>query len=325
MSLKNRLTEKSGNIVDTINNIDRKNPSTTTSSKTGPGQMLAFSKEMEESNNKINLLEKQLEEFKESSPAKLIEPSKISRSIWANRSEQSFTDKEFQILKESIDASGGNVQPIKVRKIAGNEEKFELIFGHRRHQACLELGIRVLALVAENMEDQQLFLEMDQENRARKDLSPWEQGKMYQRALDEKLWPSQNKLAKALSLSQGNVSSALQISQIPKEIMAVFSNPNDLTFRWVREILKAIKRDSDGVLDRAQSIKNRGYIKPSKAFQILISEEATFIEWNEKIDEVRLVRRKGNLSISCGKIKLNSQQEQELKKMIENCLRQFSN
>ena len=45
--------------------------------------------------------------------------------------------------------------------------------------------------------DHELFSAMDRENRERADLSPYEQGTMYRRAVDEKLYPSNRRLAEA--------------------------------------------------------------------------------------------------------------------------------
>ncbi|MBK9363084.1 MAG: hypothetical protein IPM99_19260 [Rubrivivax sp.] len=80
-----------------------------------------------------------------------------------------------------------------------------MVFGHRRHRACLELGLPVQAMVVD-MYDQQLFEAMERENRARKNLSAWEQGTMYRRALDEGLYPSQRRLAESLGVDISLVS-----------------------------------------------------------------------------------------------------------------------
>src|SRR5439155_17408723 len=131
---------------------------------------------------------------------------------WANRHEASFKTAEFEQLKAEIAQSGGNVQPIKVRPVAvlnGStppaEGRFELVFGHRRHRACLDLGIPVLAAI-EDASDVSLFEQMERENRGRKNLSAWEQGTMYRKALDEGLYPSLRRLSESLGVDVSLVS-----------------------------------------------------------------------------------------------------------------------
>ena len=110
-----------------------------------------------------------------------LDPRSIRRSHWANRIEAEFSTPEFALLKDEIASAGGNVQPIKVRRIAGEGLVFdgqtpiyEIAFGHRRHRACLELGLAVQAVVVDRMDDRTLFEAMDRENRGRKNLSAWE-------------------------------------------------------------------------------------------------------------------------------------------------------
>ncbi len=105
--------------------------------------------------------------------------------------EASFLTAEFQEFKAEIAAAGDNVQPIKVRPVPvlngstlPTGATYELIFGHRRHRACMDLGIAVLAAV-EEASDVSLFEQMERENRGRKNLSAWEQGTMYRKALDD--------------------------------------------------------------------------------------------------------------------------------------------
>jgi ParB family chromosome partitioning protein len=94
------------------------------------------------------------------------------------------------------------LQAIKVRPLKpGGEFKYEVVFGHRRHRACLELGLPVLAVV-DNLGGVELFVQMDRENRSRKNLSAWEQGMMYLRALENGLFPSNRQLAEKVGVDR---------------------------------------------------------------------------------------------------------------------------
>lgn len=199
-------------------------------------------------------LKQRLAEFEDAKVIEFLDPTRIRPSRFANRHELSFAGVEFQRLKEEIASAGRNVQPIKVRRVAERKgADFEIVFGHRRHRACLELGLRVAAVV-EDLSDQELFAEMDRENRQREDLSAWEQGVMYKRALDEKLFPSVRKLAEQLGVSHGAVAMAVQLASLPVEIVQAFASPLEIQFRWATPLTQAVERDAAGVARRAREI-----------------------------------------------------------------------
>jgi ParB family chromosome partitioning protein len=202
-----------------------------------------------------------------------LDPKVIRASQWANRSEKSFETADFAELKAEIANAGGNVQPIKVRPIqpADGPFAFELVFGHRRHRACLELGLPVLAVI-ESLGEQELFVEMDRENRARKALSPWEQGKMYQRALDEGLFPSNRKLAEQVGADLAQVGKAIALASLPAGVVDAFASPLDLQFRWSKLLNDAFRADPEGILERATKAKELGPDRSPKAvLEILLA------------------------------------------------------
>lgn len=200
-------------------------------------------------------LAQQLEQWDGAKAARLLDPNHIRPSRWANRHDLSFSTPAFQALKAEIAEAGSNVQPIKVRPLGEVDgvAQYELVYGHRRHRACLELGLRVLALI-DTLDDAALFVEMERENRGRADLSPWEQGVMYRRALDSGLFPSQRRLAAAIGAQSGNVSTAVQLGSLPKEVVQAFPSPLDLQFRWAAPLTTALEKDPAGVLSRAREI-----------------------------------------------------------------------
>ena len=194
-----------------------------------------------------------------------MDPKAIRRSEWANRVEAEFETLEFRQLKEEIASAGGNVQPIKVRAVLdvtgvidGQSPAYEIVFGHRRHQACLELGMSVSAIVVEKMDDRALFEAMDRENRGRKNLSAWEQGRMYDEAVRKGLYPSLRRLAESLGVNSSDASRAVQLAKLPRELVAAFSTPLDLQVRWAKPLTDAMQRDPEGVLARAREALGRG-------------------------------------------------------------------
>ncbi|MDP9993994.1 ParB family chromosome partitioning protein [Variovorax boronicumulans] len=242
--------------------------------KTAPGAMMAFANDARSDllreNEELRVaaaraagLEAQLGEVVEDLRAwdgakatRLLDPASITRSRYANRHESSFDGEEFDRLKREIQEAGGNVQPIKVRPSSGkvaDGEVYEIVFGHRRHEACRQLGLPVLAVV-DNLDDRSLFVEMERENRERQDLSPWEQGMMYARALDLGLFPSNKQLAAALGIDHSNVGKSLALARLPDTVVGAFRSPLDIQLRWAPLLNKALETDAQGVLARAQAL-----------------------------------------------------------------------
>lgn len=195
------------------------------------------------------------EAFDGAIPAKALDPETVRPSKWANRFEQSFAGKEWDSFKEEILSAGGNIQPIKVRSVKAMDA-YEIVFGHRRHRACLDLGLPVLALV-EELNELQLFEQMDRENRQRADLRPYEQGLMYARALDDGLYPSARKMAEALGVDRSNVGKALDLARLPKDILDAFTSPLEIQYGWVAKLNAALQNDLDVVLSVAKEIQKQ--------------------------------------------------------------------
>jgi len=187
-------------------------------------------------------------------PVRRIDPKRIKRSGFANRLEEGFSSAEFAALKADIAASAGNVQPIKVRHVSGRgrDEKFEIIFGHRRHQACLELGLDVLAVV-DSPGPEAHFIEMLRENQARADLSPYEFGLMYRQAKEVFKVQDSKLLSQRLSVSESQISRAIKLVELPEEVIRAFPSRLDLQYNWATSLNKALKLDRDAVLDQARS------------------------------------------------------------------------
>jgi ParB family chromosome partitioning protein len=198
-------------------------------------------------------LKQKLALFEGASATRKIDPKLIKPSKWANRNELSYGGAEFATLKQEIETSAGNIQPIKVRPSKSVPGGYELVFGHRRHRACLELGLDVLAVV-DDLDDSELFCQMDRENRARAALSPWEAGTTYAKALDEGLFPSARKLSEAASIDLSQLGKALALARLPADVIAAFPSPLDLQYRWATLLTPAIQKDPDLILSRAKAL-----------------------------------------------------------------------
>lgn len=242
--------------------------------KTAPGSMAIFMASQSAAVKEAEELRQKLKAFDGTLPVRTLDPQSVRASRWANRHEHSFADAAFAELKEDIASAGVNVQPVCVRRASGSASGelngstpdgsavYELVFGHRRHRACLELGLPVQAVVVD-FSDQQLFEAMERENRARKNLSAWEQGTMYRRALDEGLYPSQRKLAESLGVDVSIVSKSLSLARLPEAVVGAFASPLEIQFRWAQPLAEVLQKDPEGVLKRAMRLKTAGVARPA--------------------------------------------------------------
>lgn len=258
--------------------------------KTAPGLMMAHAtdqrselvrenealkakvSELGEVATRVSELQDELKTWDGAKAARLIDPKLVGWSAWANRDPATFTGQDFVDLRTEIASAGGNVQPIKVRSAKpGGEFEYEIVFGHRRHRACLELGLPVLAVI-DNLGEVELFVEMERENRNRKNLSAWEQGMTYQRALEKGLFPSNRKLAEQIGVDLAQVGKALSLARLPREVIEAFASPLDLQFRWAKPLADAHESDSQGLGVRAEMAKALGPKRTPKAvLELLLS------------------------------------------------------
>lgn len=273
-------------------------------------------------------LKAKLQQFQDAVFVEMLDPKKIRPSRWANRHEQAYGGASFEGLKGDIASAGRNVQAIKVRRLSapdGQGFEFEIVFGHRRHRATLELGLPVAAVI-EELDDAQLFVQMERENRERADLSPYEQGAMYKRALDEGLFPSQRRLASAIGVQQGNMSTALQLAALPVEILDAFATPMDLQYRWAAALKEVVDRDPAGVVAAARELATLSPRLPAKeVFARLVGGPGTGTAGGSTVQLAAKgkvvgsldVDPKGNLTIRVKAIGMTAAKEKRIREFFE--------
>lgn len=307
------------------------------SPRTAIGGMAAFMREESMVVSELEALKVEHARFSDADPVRALDPRTIRRSRWANRHTSSFATKDFAHLREEIRGAGGNNQPIKVRPIAASaltaEEaqtlpaiEYEIVYGHRRHAACLELGIPVTSVIQART-DRELFEDMERENRERSDLSPYEQGAMYIHALAEGLYPSMRQMGEALGANISGVSRACALAGLPQPVIDAFPSPVEIQFRWAKPLSDAQQRDPDALLARARRLVGNGIrLTAVQVFNALIetskddSRSASDVEFGGPGGKAFMsFDRKGRLTVKFDR-QLTSQERIEVERVLKKIL-----
>lgn len=132
--------------------------------------------------------------------------------------------------------------PAIVRRLRDDPDyDFEIIAGVRRwwtvkwlrehHHPEFDYLVTI-----QTVSDEEAFRVSDIENRSRKDISDWERGKEYARALAEFYDGHQKEMAEHLKISSSWLSRLIDVTRLPDEIVAAFSDTHDITVRVARDI-----------------------------------------------------------------------------------------
>ncbi len=192
----------------------------------------------------------------------------IDVSRFANRIAANFETKPYFELRELIREKGGNVQPIKVRPKAGG--RYEVVYGHRRLQACKDLGLDVLAVI-QAMDDLSLWRDMIEENEGRKDLSPYEYAMQYQHALNEGLFKNWTEISKALGhKAHTSILRYKALAGLPIEVVDAFPSPLEIALRDAQDISRALELNREAILEKA-SLLAKSKPKKSEVLKELLS------------------------------------------------------
>ena len=95
-----------------------------------------------------------------------------------NNPRRVFTDSDLEDLSNSI-SEHGVVQPILVRPVAGESDRWEIIAGERRWRASQRAGIHAVPIIVRDVDDRQALELAIIENVQRADLNPVEEALGY--------------------------------------------------------------------------------------------------------------------------------------------------
>ena len=135
-----------------------------------------------------------------------------------------FARESLEELTNSIKEQGV-IQPIVVRPNKSSEEKYEIIAGERRWLAAQNAGLHEIPVVILNVDDVKSLELAIVENVQRQDLNPIEEGRGYQRLVEDFNY-NQEKLSKFIGKSRSYIANSLRLLSLPQEVHLMVEQGN---------------------------------------------------------------------------------------------------
>ena len=149
-----------------------------------------------------------------------------------------FDEQGLKELAVSI-KEHGVIQPIIVRKV---DNKYEIIAGERRYKASTMAGLTKIPAIVKNLDDKESSKVALIENLQRKDLSPIEEARTYQKILELEDNMTQEELAASVGKTQSSVSNKIRLLALPDEVQDALLN-NKISERHARCLLNVENAD----------------------------------------------------------------------------------
>ncbi len=124
-----------------------------------------------------------------------------------------FNEEALKELSDSIKVHGV-IQPIIVRKLG---DKYEIIAGERRYKASVLAGMTKIPAIIRNMDDKEASKVALLENLQRKDLTPIEEARTYQKILEIDDM-TQEELGRTMGKSQAAIANKMRLLSLPDEV-----------------------------------------------------------------------------------------------------------
>ena len=146
-----------------------------------------------------------------------------------------FNEEALRELSDSIKAHGV-IQPIIVRKIG---DKYEIIAGERRYKASAMAGLTKIPAIVRNLDDKETSKVALLENLQRKDLTPIEEARTYQKIieLDDM---TQEELGRTMGKSQASIANKMRLLSLPDEVQEALLE-DKISERHARSLLNVKK------------------------------------------------------------------------------------
>ncbi|EAB6703110.1 ParB/RepB/Spo0J family plasmid partition protein [Salmonella enterica] len=148
--------------------------------------------------------------------------------------------------------TSGQQNPALGRKISGI---IEVADGSRRRQTAIYTHSEYRVLVGDLDDEQMAWLSTI--GNSYRQTSSYERGKRYARRLKNEFGDNVSKLAEAENISRKIIMRCIKTAELPRKIIALFSNPNELSARAGESLAKVYAGNEDAVLAFAQHLAKR--------------------------------------------------------------------
>jgi ParB family chromosome partitioning protein len=173
-----------------------------------------------------------------------VNPEECESWIYANRQENELGDIDGLI--DSI-KTHKQLQPALIRHhpTPHGDIKYEVIFGRRRHIACLKLGIPFLAIRKQISNIQDAVASQDAENKLRNDVSNYSNAMLYRRLLADNVFKSEKELADKLKFPTSTLNDLMAYSKIPEDIVKEIPNIHTLSKQLAVKLVQLLNKSKD--------------------------------------------------------------------------------
>ena len=194
---------------------------------------------------------------------RLVDPSTCR--MWAkhNRIYDLLNSENCADLISSIRAQGKQEIPAVVRRLKDDPEGFEyeVVSGARRHFSVshlreVENRKEIFYLVEiKDLEDEEAFRFADLENRGRQDISDYERGREYMKALGDYYEGNMTRMAERMEVSKSLLSSYISIAKLPREVLDAYGDPRQIAVRHGQQLSPLLKgKTREIIIERAGEI-----------------------------------------------------------------------
>ncbi len=205
-----------------------------------------------------------------------------------------FDPEELQALTQSI-RENGILMPILVRRMADDQNSFEIVAGERRWRAAQAAQLYEVPIIVKELNDSQALEVALIENVQRQDLTPLEEAEGYRRLMEE-FANTQEDLARAVGKSRSHVANIMRLLGLPEGVKTLLQD-GSLSAGHGRALLAA--EDPEAL---AQTVVRQGLNvrqtealvkKPQKSATAAASSQVPGQDENTRAMEKRLSEKLG--------------------------------
>lgn len=127
-----------------------------------------------------------------------------------------FDPEALQALVQSV-REKGVLEPILVRRLKDQQDRYEIIAGERRWRAAQTAGLHDVPVIVKDLDDREALEIALIENLQREDLTAIEEAEGYRRLMDQ-FSRTQEDLAREIGKSRSHISNTMRLLALPEDI-----------------------------------------------------------------------------------------------------------